>query len=202
MFWFNFNKKDKKDEFVPKSTKEKVEENILSCKQSKNKLLDRRDDLRKRINSAINSCYFVPSKWWYKEFKHYDKIVKLAKNKLLSSEIKTECDELVIAFKDEMQIIDVQIEHYDFLISSYSKTLDKISNSKDEYKIMLADLEKMKQLEKSKSTLNEIKDKDDQSLAKELIQEEKYKDIKQEIDNLQEDLELFEEYIKQLKKLK
>lgn len=204
MFWFNSNKKKEKKrvEFIPQSTKQKVEENIYSCKRSKNKLLDKRDELKKRINGTINSTYYVPSALWYKEFEHYEKIQEIEQNNNLNSEIRSKCDEIITAYLNELKLIEVQIEHYDFLLSTYLKTLDKIYNSKDEFQVMLSDLQKMKQLENSNTILNQIKEESDELLVNELLQEEKYKDVKLEIDNLQKDLDLFEEYINQLKQLK
>jgi len=203
MSWFHSNKEEKKPEKKnSQSTKEKVEENIYACKRNKNKLLDRRDELKRRINSTINTSYFVPSAWWYTESKYFEEIKALANNQLLSEEIKNTCDDLVRKYNDELQIIEVQIEHYDFLLQSYIKSLDELYNTKDEFRSLMLDLQKMRALESANSALSKMKDDGNTLLAKELFHEEKFKDIKLEIETLGKDLDLFEEYINQLKLIK
>lgn len=203
MAWFRFNKKKKEEKRkAPQTAKEKVEENLFACKQNKNKLLDKRDEIRRRINETINTSYFVPGDWWYKELNYYNEIKALPNNKLLSEEIRNKCDEIVNDYNEEIKIIDVQIEHYDYLISTYLKTLDKIYQSKDDFRNMISELQKMRKLEKYDSALSDIKDTDTELLADEILQEEKYKGLKDEIETLAKDLDTFEEYVNQLKKLK
>lgn len=67
---------------------------------------------------------------------------------------------------------------------------------------MISELQKMRKLEKYDSALSDIKDTDTELLADEILQEEKYKGLKDEIETLAKDLDTFEEYVNQLKKLK
>jgi len=205
---FDFFKKNKKNEkqslqseFVTKSTIEKIEQNINECIKNKNHLLDKRDEAFKWINKTINSTFFVPVKWWYKEILFYNSIKELDDNKLLSAEIINQCDDLVLAYQNEMSILDVQIEHYDFLLDSYQKTLQVLTASKDEMKTLKEELQKIKLLDTANEKFSLFKQQETETLTKELIEEENLKQIKDELTNLQRDMKLFEEYIAQLKKI-
>ncbi len=187
---------------LQESTKERVEAHIDACRKSKNELLDKRDSLSKLINSTINQTYFVPSEWWYKEYIYLNQIRILPQNSYLSEEILNKCDELIITFENELNIINIQIEHYDFLIESYSKTLAALNSSKYKFTKMVSELEKLRQLDNIDFSLNKSKDNNTELLANEILQEENLTQIQQEISDLQKNLMLFEEYINQLKLLR
>ncbi len=206
MSWFwkkklYFDEKQQKDD-IQKSTKERVEIHISACKKNKNNLLDKRDSLCKLINSTINQVYFVPSEWWYKEYSYLNDIKKLPENSFLSDEILSKSEDLISSFEKELNIIDVQVEHYDFLIESYSRTLAALDSSKYKFSKMLSELDKLRQLDNIDFRLSKSKENSTELLADEILEEENLNVIQHEISELQKNLTYFEEYINQLKLLR
>jgi len=206
MGWFWQKKYDKRDkerkQELHDSTKERVEVHIYACKKDKNILLDKRDALFKLINSAINQTYFVPSEWWYKEYSHLSEIKNLPENSYLNEDILDRFNDLVVSFENELNVINIQIEHYDFLITSYTQTLAALNSSKHQFKQMMGELDKLRQLDTIDFTLSKNKDDGTELIASEILQQENLSEIQQEISELQKNLIFFEEYIKQLKQLR
>ncbi len=172
---------------------QQIQEEIFQCETS---IFDYEKDIHKIRGWAIDlihKTFEVPKELWYEELDNLYKIRDLSQNKKVSKEAAQDTIKIALSYKQQIELRKMKVEACKKNIIQLrqiiknKKRINKeltIENSQDLY------------LENHKKKANSLQNN---NISSELLQNEKVKALKNQIDELEEQLKLKKETNKQLK---
>lgn len=172
---------------------QQIQDEIYQCETS---IFDYERDIHKIRGWAIDlihKTFEVPKELWYEELDNLEKIRNLPENKKVSDEIAQDAIKIAISYKQQIDLRKMKVEACKKNILQLRKLVqDKARINKE---LIIEDSPDM-YLESHKQKAKMLQNND---ISLELVQAEKVKALKEQIDELEDQLKLKQETNKQLK---
>ncbi len=196
------NQNDRVEEELEKepSLEEKIDNSIRKCQQDRNDALDNISQLHRWVNDAIREVYHIPFKFWYNELSEYPTIKELPENNKVSPNLAKKCDMIVEGYRKQIELEESKVRLCDKLIDEYAQTQKKLEQTRNKILRQEHEEESMKALKEHLQRIRRM-DEDTSELEDSYDTVSHLDVIKDDLQNIEKDFEIHEEYLRQMNKL-
>lgn len=170
-----------------------AEEEFHKTEAVKNKIYRSAADL-------IHEVFDVPAEFWYEELANYERIRNDKRNDSVTTVLKQKCDELVLSYYEQLELVDSKLRFYKQLLAEYQqlrvnlmKSLKKISAEREESALMEI-------LESHKENIGKLHSEhflDDRLF----LNEQQFKLIREELDKTRDELRIKQQVSEEIRQL-
>ena len=191
---FGSKKKElnKEDDDINNLTIEIIE-SIKKCKLEKETAYKNIDDIMKKVKELIWGIFKVPNKYWYEELNKYEKIKKTPENLEISEIVIKKCDEIIFAYREQIELKKSKIKFSETLFEKYKKIQNNLNQIKRKDKKNKKEQKQLKLLEKHSKLISEMNENDNRI--------EKIYESSEELNFFENDIKAIEEEFKFKQKL-
>ncbi len=170
---------------------DEIRNEIFQCEQ---KIFEYEKDIhniKAYARDLIHKTFKVPEKFWYEELKHLDEIIEINKDKITDKEALDDIRNICLSYKKQTDLRKMKIE---LCVKNKAELNNMLKDEENIRKNLSAETNKEAIIEKHKLNTHII----NTDITDEVVSSSKVQILREQIDEMREELMLKKEFNKQL----